>query len=73
MRKIDFFGYLKNPSNNETTAKFISLDSRLRRDFLEPKILTFFVLVIKNWCLCLSLLKIVCQLRQIKYGGFINI
>ena len=30
MRKIDFFGYLKSPSNNETTAKFISLDSRLR-------------------------------------------
>jgi len=34
------------------------IETALSRDFLEPKNLTFFVLIIKNWCLCLSLLKI---------------
>jgi hypothetical protein len=34
-----------------------ALDSRLRRDFLGSNNLAFFVLVIKNWYLCPSLLK----------------
>ena len=40
------------------------------RDFLEPNNLTFFVMVIKNWCLCPSLINIFNQVMTNKIWRF---